>query len=95
MVLLEAMSYGIPCIAYETASGVTDIIANDVNGYVISHRNEKQYIDKLNNLINDEKLRKKMGKECLQTINKFKKEEITKKWIYVLKESVMKKNEKD
>ena len=29
MVLLEAMSYGIPCIAYEVASGVNDIIDNN------------------------------------------------------------------
>ncbi|UKI27642.1 MAG: glycosyltransferase [Bacilli bacterium] len=44
MVLLEAMSYGIPCIAYETASGVNDIITNNDNGYVVKNRNEKKNI---------------------------------------------------
>ena len=41
MVLLEAMSYGIPCVAYETDSGVSDIIDNNENGYVIKNRNQK------------------------------------------------------
>ena len=51
MVLLEAMSYGIPCIAYETASGTNDIISDSINGYVIKERNEKEYVDKINQLI--------------------------------------------
>ena len=42
MVLLEAMSYGIPCIAYETASGTSDIIEDGKNGYIIKNRNEKE-----------------------------------------------------
>ena len=35
MVLLEAMSYGVPCIAYNTESGVKDIIDNNKNGFII------------------------------------------------------------
>ena len=84
MVLLEAMSYGIPCIAYETASGVNDIIANNENGYVIKNRNEKEYIKCINKIMKDDKLRKKMGKKARATVEKFSKDEILKKWYAVL-----------
>ena len=79
MVLLEAMSYGIPCIAYETDSGVNDIIENGVNGYVIKNRNEKEYIDKLNLILNDKNI-KNMSREALNSAMKYKKENIVKIW---------------
>jgi len=85
MVLLEAMSYGVPCIAYETASGVSDIIENGKNGYIIKDRNEKNFISKIETLINDEKLRKAMGMNARKTVTSFSKEEILKIWQKMLK----------
>ena len=85
MVLLEAMSYGIPCIAYHTASGTNDIIKNNINGYIIKERNEEEYINKIEKIIRDEKLRIKLGKESKNTANEFSKEKITKKWLKILK----------
>lgn len=85
MVLLEAMSYGIPCIAYETASGVSDIIKNRENGYVIKDRDESLYIKKINKLIEDDSLRKNMGVVAKDTVNNFSKEEIKKIWLNILK----------
>lgn len=35
MVLLEAISFGLPCITYESPPGPPDIIQNDQNGYLI------------------------------------------------------------
>ena len=85
MVLLEAMSYGLPCIAYETASGVNDIIDNGKNGYVIKERNEELYVKKLQSLMDDPTLRKKMSKEALEKVKCFSKENIVKKWYNILK----------
>lgn len=85
MVLLEAMSYGLPCIAYETASGVSDIIKNDYNGYVIKSRNEEEYIKKVNEVMSNKKLREKLSKNTENTIKRFSKEEILKRWYKILK----------
>lgn len=85
MVLLEAMSYGIPCIAYETASGTNDIIKNNINGYIVKDRNEKEYIDKIEKVIKNEGLRSKLGKEAKNTANNFSKEKITNIWLKILK----------
>ena len=85
MVLLEAMSYGVPCIAYHTDSGTGDIIKNNKNGYIINNRNEKEYINKIEQVIKDEKLRTKLGKEAKNTAYEFSKEKITEKWLKILK----------
>lgn len=85
MVLLEAMSYGIPCIAYETASGVNDVIDNDINGYIVKNRNEKEYIERINLIISDDNKRRKMGKEAQKKANTFYKNEILKIWNKILK----------
>lgn len=85
MVLLEAMSYGIPCIAYETASGVNDIISNDVNGYVIKDRNEEEYVKRINEVISDSELRERLGVNAKETSKKFSKEEVKKILCKVLK----------
>ena len=85
MVLLEAMSYGIPCIAYETASGVSDIIEDGKNGYIIKNRDEEKYIEALDKIIINEKLRKELGKNAIKTSEKFTEKEIIKKWNKVLR----------
>lgn len=84
MVLLEAMSYGIPCIAYDIPSGVNDIIEHNKNGFVIKKRNEEEYIKYLEKLMKDNKLRKNMGHNTDKKINEFKKETILKKWYSIL-----------
>lgn len=85
MVLLEAMSYGIPCVAYETASGTNDIISDNINGYIVKDRNEERYIEKIDEVINDEELRKRLGMNAKETSSKFSKEEIKKILHRVLK----------
>jgi len=85
MVLLEAMSYGVPCIAYETASGVNDIIKDNENGYVITNRDENNYVNKLDILIKDINLRKQVGKKAKETAYTFSKEKVLDIWNKILK----------
>ena len=89
MVLLEAMSIGLPCIAYETRSGVSDIISNNVDGFVIKNRDQDEMIKKLEELMNNVKLRKEMGKKALEKAKQFSKEEITNKWIDFINNAIM------
>lgn len=84
MVLLEAMQFGIPCIAYETDSGVTDIIKHNENGFVIKARNEKAYINKLKKLLKDSGLRHYLGSNCKKICEKYSKDNIVKIWDKIL-----------
>ena len=81
MVLLEAMNYGLPCIAYETETGVKDII-NNKNGYVIKNRNEEEYIETLDKMLKDNL--NKMSKEAIDTSSNYYKENIIKIWGKIL-----------
>lgn len=47
MVLLEAMSRGIPCIAYDCPTGPGDIIQEGINGYLIPFKNAGAFGEKL------------------------------------------------
>lgn len=85
MVLLEAMSYGLPCIAYETASGVNDIISNDKNGYVIKNRNELEYVKSIEKIVNNKQKLQEFSNNALETIDKFTKDKIIIKWYEILK----------
>lgn len=85
MVLLEAMSYGIPCISYEVPSGVNDIIEDGRNGYIIKNRNEIEYIKRIEEVINDSKLRNKLGTNAKEKSKEFSKEKIVKIWENILK----------
>lgn len=84
MVLLEAMSYGIPCIAFNTRSGVSDIIDNDINGYIIENRNSKKYIESIDYLLGNKELLKEFGENAIKKSKKFTSKEIIKKWQEVL-----------
>lgn len=81
MVLLEAMSIGVPCIAYETRSGINDIITDNKDGFVIKNRCEEEMIQKLSLLMNDDDLRKQFGENAKEKSKSFSKKEITKRWI--------------
>ena len=85
MVLLEAMSYGIPCIAYDVPSGVNDIIEDGRNGYIIKNRNEIEYIKRIEEVINDSKLRNNLGTNAKEKAKEFSKEKIVKIWENILK----------
>ena len=85
MVLLEATSYGVPCVAYRTASGVADIIIDGYNGYIIENRNQEDFINKSKMILNNKQLQKTMSDNALASISRFSKEEILKKWYKILK----------
>lgn len=51
MVLLEAMSFGVPCISYDCPSGPRDMIINEVNGFLIENRNKEEYLNQLRRIL--------------------------------------------
>jgi glycosyltransferase involved in cell wall biosynthesis len=51
MVLIEAMSFGIPCISFDCPSGPKDIVQHGWNGYLIANGDITQFIHKLDKLL--------------------------------------------
>jgi N-acetylglucosaminyldiphosphoundecaprenol N-acetyl-beta-D-mannosaminyltransferase len=53
IVLLEAFSYGLPCISFSSAQGACEIIDNGNNGYIIPAYDCEEYAKKIINLLID------------------------------------------
>ena len=81
MVLLEAMSQGMACIAYDCKTGPADIIENDINGLLIEDQNIEAMQKGLEKLICNEKLRFNLSCNATKTIDKFSLENIGQQWV--------------
>ena len=80
LVLIEAMSYGVPCIAYDTAQGAKYTI-NDKNGYYIKNRNQKEMVDSIRKYLKmTSKDKNLMGKEARTTSKEHEYELVKTKW---------------
>src|SRR5699024_9033507 len=71
IVLIEAMSHGIPCIAFSSAEGARELIDSGRNGYLIKNRNNRAYIKKVEDLMDDINTRKEIGKEGRLSVKKY------------------------
>ncbi|EEO25674.1 glycosyltransferase family 4 protein [Helicobacter winghamensis] len=81
MVLLEASSYGLPCVAFDISSGPSDIIENQKSGFLIADGDLQEYARQLAQLMESESLRGKMGESAKQRVQKkFSKEVVIQEW---------------
>ncbi len=80
MVLLEAMSQGMACIAYDCKTGPSDIITNEVNGLLIEDQNSISMQNGLKKLISDESLRNKLKANAIMSLDNYSINSIEEKW---------------
>lgn len=80
MVLLEAMSFGIPCISYDCPSGPGDIIKSEQNGILVENGNQIEFSRMLSSLINDDTMLKYLGDNAFKTAKKWDNNAIMNKW---------------
>jgi glycosyltransferase involved in cell wall biosynthesis len=71
LVLAEAMASGVPCVAFNCPSGPKDIITDSQNGYLVEEGNQSQFVRHLDNLMENEALRKMLGGQARIDIQKF------------------------
>jgi glycosyltransferase involved in cell wall biosynthesis len=88
LVLIEAMSYGIPCLSFDSARGSLEIIDNNINGFIIKNRNMKRMASKIEDLIENKNLRRLLGKEALKKSLRYSKDRIKQDWIKVIEQEV-------
>lgn len=74
LVLAEAMACGVPCVSFNCPSGPRDIINNGKDGFLIDVGNHSSFIEKLDELIENTELRKRLGNTAKQSIKKFSSE---------------------
>lgn len=80
MVLVEAMSLGLPCLAYDCPCGPRSIIQNNENGFLVENGNIDLFVEKLELLMGDVNLRIQMGQNAKNSISKYDLDSIMIQW---------------
>lgn len=86
LVLIEAMAFGLPCIAFDSALGAKEII-NNKNGLLIKNRNIQKMANKILEIYNDKKNRKLMSEEARKVSKNYGYESFKNFWIKFLENS--------
>ena len=85
IVLIEAMSHGVPCISFSSAEGACDIIENEKDGYLIRNRNNEKMAEKIVEVLNNQELLQTLGENARNKSLNYSSELVKKKWINLLK----------
>ena len=94
LVILEAMSHKTPVVV-SRKGGVTTIVKDGVNGFLIRPRSPALIAEKVNLLLNDDKLRLKMGEKAYKMVmEKFNWKKIAAKFYRLYEKSLQKTNGK-
>ena len=80
MVLLEAMSCGLPVVSYDCKCGPKDIINDGVDGFLVREGDIDDLAKKIMLLIESEELREQMGTKAYQKSKLYSQETIMAKW---------------
>lgn len=81
MVLLEAQTSGLPLIAFDCPEGPSEIIHNDVDGFLIENDNCVLFTEKIKQLIIDYELRVRFGNKGVDNSKKYSKDKVLLDWV--------------
>ncbi|HET9171081.1 MAG TPA: glycosyltransferase family 4 protein [Actinospica sp.] len=77
MTLLEAQACGLPCVAFDCAPGVREILQD---GVLVSLGNTEAFAEQLGRLIDDPALRGTLAKAGLESVARYTPEVIARRW---------------
>lgn len=81
MVLVEAMTCGLPVVSYACPVGPKDIISDGVDGFLVPPGDEETFASRICELIADEPMRKRMGASALKKSERYEADTVINQWI--------------
>jgi len=81
LVMVEAMSCGLPVVSYACPCGPKDIISEGVDGFLVPVGDEAALADRICRLIEDKDLRLRMGRAAKEKANKYRLENVIPMWM--------------
>lgn len=84
MVLLEALSIGIPVISFDCKSGPNEVVINNYNGILVDNQNFDELVHKMNTFVNDTVLYQKCKNNTIESVSKFNETIIKNQWLKIL-----------
>lgn len=80
LVILEAMSCGLPVVSYDSPYGPSSIIVDGVDGFCIERDNIESFTKRLGQLMDSQSLRLKMGTNAVKASKIYSAEQIMPGW---------------
>ena len=80
MVLLEALSHGLPCISFDCPSGPAEIIRHGEDGLIVEKENPVALAEAIEQLIDDNSLRQSMSEKAVINIRRYSPDIVYGQW---------------
>jgi glycosyltransferase involved in cell wall biosynthesis len=80
VVLVEAMEFGVPCVAYDVSPGVRDTVSHEADGLLVAPGNIHRFADSLGRLMSDPDLRRDYGARAHESVQRFAPDRIVERW---------------
>ena len=81
LVLLEAMSCGLPCISFDCPYGPDEIIEDGVNGFLVSTFDVREMANRILWMIENNEKRVEMGRAAKNSVARYEKNIVLQKWM--------------
>jgi len=88
MVLIEAMSCGLPLVAFDAPCGPKDIITDGKNGFLVPSGNIELFAEKVSTMIESVELRRTMGNSARQMSFDYQEDKIMNLWVRLFEEVI-------
>lgn len=85
LVMPEAMSCGLPVVAFDCPYGPGEMIKDNKNGYLIKMGDKEGFIDSVCSLITNTELRQQMGNVARQSVDRYSANNILPLWLELFK----------
>lgn len=85
MVLLEAMSHGLPVVTFDCPSGPRAILTENQDSLFAPKNDIKALAAGIKRLMDDEQMRNEMGQKARQNVKRFSKDTVMRQWLELIK----------
>lgn len=84
LTLIEAQTCGLPCVSFDCKTGPSDIITQNVDGFIIPPFRITEMAEKLSMLMQSEELRERMGKDAQKASERYDEAPIIASWYQLI-----------
>ncbi|MBC2840334.1 glycosyltransferase family 4 protein [Robiginitalea sp. SC105] len=88
--LLEAMYFGLPCISTNCPTGPSELISNEVNGFLVDVNDTEAFSVGLQKLIDSPDLRSEFGNNASKSVEKYELRKIIQNWNSLINDCLVK-----
>jgi len=86
LIAIEAKAFGLPIVSTNWGMNAKDMIQNGVDGFIVENFDTAKIAERINELIENEPLRKQMGLVSLESSKKYALDIVMDKWEDLLRE---------